>query len=161
MAVAEAIGAPSGSIYHRFPRRDDLVAAAWLRAQERFAANFSAAAASGGDEPAVAAAVSVLTWTQCQPAEARLLLRHSLAELLRGDVSPTLAKRARMGRSSVAEVLKVLAARHQASLEDITLAVVDLPYAVVRRSLEVGRKPTRTDVETVRRASRLLLSGRT
>lgn len=160
VAVAETIGAPSGSIYHRFPRRDDLVASAWLRAQERFAASFGAAAAAAGNEPGVTAAVSVLTWTQQNPADAAVLLRHSLAELLRGDVSPSVAERARAGRSCVTEVLRAVAAHHEVSLRDAALAVVDVPYSVVRRSLDAGRQPTRADVKAVRRAARLLLSAR-
>ena len=157
--VARAIGAPSGSIYHRFPRRDDLVAATWLRAQDRFATSFRAASASE-EEPAVAAAVSVITWTQRNPADAAVLLRNSLGELLRGDVSPALAARARAGRASVKRVLKELAAHHAVSLSDVTVAVVDLPYGVVRRTMESGRKPTRAEVDAVRRAVRLLVAER-
>ncbi|MCG7527704.1 TetR/AcrR family transcriptional regulator, partial [Streptomyces sp. OfavH-34-F] len=35
-AVAQATGAPSGSVYHRFPGRDALLAEVWLRTVERF-----------------------------------------------------------------------------------------------------------------------------
>jgi len=37
-AIAQASGAPTGTLYHRFGSRDGILAAAWLRALERFAA---------------------------------------------------------------------------------------------------------------------------
>lgn len=154
-AVAVAIDAPSGSVYHRFPRRDDLVAATWLRAQQRFADAFSAAALGGG-EAAVAAAESVLTWTQRNPGDAAVLMRHSLRDLLRSDISPDLSEDARRGRLAVTGILERLADHHQVSVLDITLAVVDIPYSVVRRAYDAGRMPTPAEVAAVRRACRLL-----
>src|SRR6185312_6438634 len=59
-AIAERSGAPSGSLYHRFGSRDELVARAWLRAVRRFQAGYVAAldaavaqdaAAPGGAAP--------------------------------------------------------------------------------------------------------------
>ncbi|NEE35160.1 helix-turn-helix transcriptional regulator, partial [Streptomyces sp. SID7982] len=35
-AVAQAVGAPSGSVYHRFAGRPALLAEVWLRTVERF-----------------------------------------------------------------------------------------------------------------------------
>src|SRR5689334_7011428 len=42
-AIAERSGAPSGSLYHRFGSRDELVARAWLRAVRRFQDGYVAA----------------------------------------------------------------------------------------------------------------------
>ena len=35
-AIAKASGAPAGTLYHRFASRNGILAAAWLRALERF-----------------------------------------------------------------------------------------------------------------------------
>jgi len=37
-AVARAVGAPSGSMYHRFPTRAALCGGLWIRTEERFLA---------------------------------------------------------------------------------------------------------------------------
>jgi AcrR family transcriptional regulator len=94
-AVSLALGAPSGSIYHRFPRRDDLVAATWLRAQDRFLDAYLGALS--GEDPlqaAVAAADTVLVWSLANSSDAALLLRHALRDLLRAEA---IARPARQG----------------------------------------------------------------
>ena len=45
-AIAKASGAPAGTLYHRFGNRDGIVAAAWLRALERFQSRALAPAAT-------------------------------------------------------------------------------------------------------------------
>ena len=42
-AIAKASGAPAGTLYHRFGNRDGILAAAWLRALERFQSRAMAA----------------------------------------------------------------------------------------------------------------------
>jgi AcrR family transcriptional regulator len=157
-AVATAIGAPSGSIYHRFPRRDDLVAASWLRAQDRFLEDYMAHLDQPTIESAVAAAVSVLTWAQANEDDARLLLRYSLRDLLQGEVSPGLASRAEASRRLLERTLTGLARATGQSRRDVLLTVVDLPYAVARRALTADAVPSSADVAAVRRAAALLLS---
>ena len=149
-AVAQALGAPSGSIYHRFPRRDDLIAAAWLRAQDRFLTAYLAAAEQG---PA-AAAVRVLTWSAEHPADAALLLRHALSDLVRGEVSPELAHQADANNARAEAAVRELAGDRL--LDDFLVAVVDLPYGMTRRILRT-RTPTQSDVDALTRALAKLL----
>jgi AcrR family transcriptional regulator len=156
-AVSTATGAPSGSIYHRFPRRDDLVAATWLRAQDRFLAEVLPRFEPRTAEAAVGAAVAVLTWTQHNEDDARLLLRFSLRDLLHAEVSPGLATRAEFSRKRLEKALTDLARATGLSRRDVVLAVVDVPYAVARRALTAGGVPSREDVSVVRRATGLLL----
>lgn len=146
-AVAIALGAPSGSIYHRFPRRDDLVAAAWLRAQGRFLDAYLAAA----DDGPVAAATSVLTWSAEHRADAALLLRHALADLLRGEVSPALTEQAEANNAKAEAAVRRLADDAGVPLRDMVLAAVDLPYAATRRLLRADG-PTESDVDALARA---------
>ena len=58
-AIAKASGAPTGTLYHRFGDRNGILAAAWLRALERFQSRAMAATADAPLEAAVAMAVSV------------------------------------------------------------------------------------------------------
>jgi AcrR family transcriptional regulator len=156
-AVCLATGASSGSVYHRFPRRDDLVAAAWLRAQDRFLDAYLTALDPPSAGTGVAAAVTVLTWCRDHPDDARLLLRHALRDLLRGDVSPTLAERADANRRAVGTAVRALATATGLRPRDAALAVVDLPYAVARRALHGTGVPTAEDVRALRRAVTLLI----
>lgn len=158
-AVSQAVGAPSGSVYHRFPRRDDLVAAAWLRAQDRFLAVYLDALEGGDADAGVAAAVTVLTWSGENPLDAALLLSHSLRDLLRGPVSEELAARAEDNRRRLGRAVARLAAALGRSTADVTLAVVDLPYAVTRRVLRDRRAPAPAEAAALRRAAALLLGA--
>ncbi|MEY9213494.1 TetR/AcrR family transcriptional regulator [Thermobifida halotolerans] len=156
-AVSQATGAPSGSVYHRFPRRDDLVAAAWLRAQDRFLAAYLGALDQPGVRAGVEAAVTVLTWSADHPEDAVLLLRHSLRDLLRGPVSTSLGERAEANRRRLRQAVTRFAAAVGRPPADVTLAVVDLPHAVTRRVLRDRRPATPEEVAALRRAAGLLL----
>ncbi|MEU4777785.1 TetR/AcrR family transcriptional regulator [Micromonospora sp. NPDC023633] len=158
-AVCLATGASSGSVYHRFPRRDDLVAAAWLRAQDRFLRVYLAALAPADAQAGVRAAVAVLTWCRSQPEDAALLLRHALRDLLRGDTSPELARQAQTHHRALGDALTAVAHATGHRLADVVLAVVDLPYAVARRAMRDNGTPGEDDIEAVRRAVALLLPG--
>lgn len=156
-AVSAATGAPSGSIYHRFPHRDDLVAAAWLRAQDRFLDAYLDELTRPGAAAGVAAAVTVLTWSGAHPQDADLLLRYSLTDLLRGQVSAALAEHAAANEQRLREAIALFAAAADRPLTEVVLAVVDVPYAMTRRILRDGRAPTQQEARALRRAASLLL----
>ncbi|MEH1099593.1 TetR/AcrR family transcriptional regulator [Micromonospora sp. CPCC 205561] len=158
-AVCLATGVSSGSVYHRFPRRDDLVAAAWLRAQDRFLRVYLEALGPADAEAGVRAAVVVLTWCRSHPDDAALLLRHALRDLLRGETSPAIAEEARTRRRALTLALAAVAHATGHHLADVVLALVDLPYAVARRAIRDNGGPTEDDVDAVRRAVTLLLSA--
>src|SRR5258705_4453627 len=71
-AVARAAGAPSGSMYHRFPTRAALCGELWLRTEERFRAGVSAALATSADPQGRCVAAARFTVPLCrdQPGEA-------------------------------------------------------------------------------------------
>lgn len=156
--VCLATGAPSGSVYHRFPSRDDLLAAAWLRAQDRFLRAYLNALAVRDAPHAIEAAVTVLTWSRDNPDDAALLLRIALRDLLNGELTPALKERAEANQRGVLEALGALSAHVGHPLRDVALAVVDLPYSVTRRALQNGELPDDDDIAAVRRAAALLLA---
>ncbi|MDA8370764.1 MAG: TetR/AcrR family transcriptional regulator [Nocardiopsaceae bacterium] len=156
-AVSLATGAPSGSVYHRFPRRDDLVAAAWLRAQDRFLAAYLGELEQPDADAGVNAAVAVVTWSRDDPMDAALLLRYALRDLLGGKVSAALSERAEANRRRLETAVTRFATAAGRPLAEVTLAVVDLPYAVARRVLRERRPPAQEEISALRRAAALLL----
>ncbi len=158
-AVCLATGASSGSVYHRFPRRDDLVAAAWLRAQDRFLHAYLAALDPPGAQAGIHAALTVLTWCRTNPEDAALLLRHALRDLLRGETSPALAERAQANQRALRAALVTVADATGHRPRDVVLALVDLPYTVARRAMHDSGIPTDDDIDVLRRAVTLLLHG--
>jgi AcrR family transcriptional regulator len=140
-AVAADLGAPSGSIYHRFAGRDELAAALWLRTVERFQAGFIATL-TVGDEPvdaAVAAACWVVEWAAAHPADAALLTRYRREDLIHGDYPEPVRRRADAAKTQLARALGGMARRLDQPLDRVIFAVVQIPYAAVRASVGSGR----------------------
>lgn len=145
-AVAADAGAPSGSVYHRFPGRPALLAELWLRTAESFQEDYLAALGldpNGGEGPdpvaaARSAARHVVAWCRAHPAEAAVL-RYGADDFGRADWSARHRGRADEGdrrvRDAVAALAAALGARTPQDRERVALAVVELPYAVVRRHL--------------------------
>src|SRR5919107_1723997 len=80
--VTMLLGAPSGSIYHRFRSRDELFVAAWLRAVRHFQSTF--ADVSNIEDPVeaiVSTALLVPRFCRDHPAEARMLTLYRHANL--------------------------------------------------------------------------------
>lgn len=89
--VCALAGAPTGSVYHRFPTREHLFVTLWLRAVRRFQEGLlEAAALPDADEALAAVAVHIPRWCREHPAEAKaltlyrqqVLVRHAPAELV-------------------------------------------------------------------------------
>lgn len=144
---SDRLGAPSGSIYHRFRSRDALVASLWLRAVERFQEGF--VLALGNDDPITAtraAALFVLEWSRANIEDARILLLYRSSDFLVDGWPPEFGVRNRQQRARVAEAIGELCDRLGANSRPdrrrVTFAVVDLPYGAVRGGLAAGVPPT-------------------
>jgi AcrR family transcriptional regulator len=148
-AVAREAGAPSGSVYHRFPDQRALLAAVWLRTVTRFQQRFLEALT--GDNPrdaAVAAARQVVEWSRDNPAQAQILLA--------GPKEFGADRR----NSEVDKAVRELAGRLDHTTSDrVLLAVVDLPYAVVRRYLSGGEPIPAHAADLVAEAAHALLAS--
>ena len=134
-AVARAIGAPSGSMYHRFPTRAALCGELWIRTEERFQAGFVAALTSLGDLVArcVAAARFSIHWCREHPSEAHVLLAGADA-LGRAEWPQSLLVRREPLRLGFDRAM----AGVDVDQDRLRAALVDLPYALVRRHLIAG-----------------------
>ncbi|GAA0966640.1 TetR family transcriptional regulator [Actinocorallia libanotica] len=155
-AVARAAGAPSGSVYHRFPGLAALLAALWLRTLERFQDGWLAAMAEAPD----AAARYVVAWSRAHPEEARILL-HGAAAFDEPNWPAEARERLTADNARVAAALADAAARHTSGdVERLTMVTVDLPYAVVRRHLlATGGLPERAETLAADAAATLLAAA--
>ena len=146
-AVAAAVGAPSGSVYHRFPSRDAMLGVLWLRAiedfQERFLVELSVR--GPGEKPVDSALRAVrwsIDWVRSDPDSARLLLLYRREDLASSEWPRDLALRAgRLARRFDA-AMRAFAARLRFGDAEARAwyALVDLPIAAVRRHLANGRR---------------------
>ncbi|HYE00107.1 MAG TPA: TetR/AcrR family transcriptional regulator [Alphaproteobacteria bacterium] len=90
-AIARKVGAPTGSVYHRFESRGVILAAAWLRVQGRLAAAVVPPLADGDLR---GAALALVGWARRDRVGARFLLLNDDSALL--DDQPPEAERAAM-----------------------------------------------------------------
>jgi AcrR family transcriptional regulator len=143
-AVARAADAPSGSMYHRFPTRAALCGELWIRTEERFHAGMRAALATS-QEPqtrCVAAARFTVQWCRDHPVEAQVLLTGADA-LGEADWPDEMTSR----RKRLHSTLRRMLAGMPSDLDRVNAAVIDIPYAVVRRHLVARRAiPASADV---------------
>jgi AcrR family transcriptional regulator len=143
-AIADASGAPTGSIYHRFGSRDELIARLWIRAVYRSQASFVAALERDDPrEAALAAAMSIIDFCEEHPADAQLLVAFRREDLVKtipdGPLAEELAVLNRPVERAVVGLARRLYGRPtRAALDRTLLAVFDLPYGAARRYLISG-----------------------
>jgi AcrR family transcriptional regulator len=166
-AIAEASGAPVGTLYHRFGNRDGVVAAAWLRALNRFQ---SKALEAGVDaairtplDRAIAMAVAAVAFAREGPDDARLLLTIRPGDLLDGqpdaDFHKTLAEMNAPLIDKVRELAQQLYGSGDArAIDAVSRAVADLPYAVVRRHAHDEPMPPWLEADVAASTRAMLLS---
>ncbi len=142
--IAAELGAPTGSIYHRFASRDVLLGEVWLGAAEAFQRDFGAVLA--GDPPleaALGAAAFVPARVRQRPDEARLLLLHRREDFLGGAWPEELAVRARdLQHAADAGLrdacLRLFGRADVDAIRTLRFAVVDAPLAAVLPHLRAG-----------------------
>jgi AcrR family transcriptional regulator len=161
-AISAVSGAPTGSIYHRFGSRDELVTRLWMRAVRRSQAAFLDAV--DVDDPALAAVsggMSIFDFCRAQPRDARLLVSFRYEDLVRaaphGALADELRELNRPVEAAVAGLARALHGRATpAAVGHVLLVVFDLPYGAVRRHLIAGVDPPqrlRADLERALRGA--------
>ena len=165
-AIAKSRGAPAGTLYHRFGNRDGILAAAWLRALERFQAR---AMAAGADTPAetaletaTAMAVAGISFARELPEDARLLLTIRPGDLLDGEPDAEFQQTRAAMNAPLSERLGALArqlygSNDSRSVDAVARAVADLPYAVVRRHAHDEPMPSWLEADVAASARAMLL----
>jgi len=167
-AVARLLGAPSGSLYHRFAGRDTLAAALWIRGVRRFQSGYLAKLANPDPlEAALGAAGHVVTWSRANLNDARLLLQFRSSDLVHGPWPQTLRdENLRLQgqlETGIRDLQAAFGATGAAARHRVSFAVIDVPYAAVRPALLAGKRPPdSTDVlvaETVEHTLKPFVCG--
>jgi AcrR family transcriptional regulator len=135
--VCAQIGAPVGSIYHRFPTREHLFVQLWLRAIRRFHVGLlEAAAVEDPREALTASAVHIPRYCRDHPDEALALTlyRH---QVLVTTAPADLAAEVRTVNDQVIAAMQQLCHRRYGRTTDHLLALVatavqQCPYGLVR-----------------------------
>lgn len=162
-AVAREVGAPSGSIYHRFPDRAALLAALWFRTTAGFQSGYLEAL---GDHPtpdsAVRAAVWLVDWCRGQlpaavvlQAGVRAFEPDGWSEAARAE----LATAEDDSRQRLDGAVRSLAKQTGRPADQIAFALLDLPLAAVRRHLLAGEPPPKRVTTLVKSMVGLIVGG--
>ncbi|MDD1518837.1 MULTISPECIES: TetR/AcrR family transcriptional regulator [Bradyrhizobium] len=146
-AIAHALGAPSGSIYHRFQSRDELLGRLWLGKIAAFHRGFSAALQHDDpNEAAIAASLFVPQWVRSDRTGARIAIMHRREEFVGGGWPPDMEREARrLGKEFdvvLDDITRRLFGEVSPTLRRATrFAIIDIPYAGVRPHISRGEAP--------------------
>lgn len=147
-AVIDRLGAPSGSVYHRFATRDLMLAHLWIRAAKESQVGLVEALATGEPDAGVAAALHVVGWSRSNPRRAALLAAHRREDLAAdwpeelGDELATLNDRLHVALRDYTR--SVFGRVTSTNLQTVMFAVIDVPLAAVRRHVLAGERPPRS-----------------
>jgi AcrR family transcriptional regulator len=144
-ALAERTGAPSGSLYHAFGSRNELLGRMWLRAANRFLDLQRAAVAErlgdgAGYDDAIAATIAaaaipaVLAATA--PATAKLLLEQRRETIIEKGLPEPLSTQLQALDAQLLALMRTLAdalfgRRDRRAVETVAVCIVDLPTALL------------------------------
>jgi AcrR family transcriptional regulator len=162
-AISKAAGVPTGSIYHRVPSRDALLAEIWLSAAERFQAlALETFAAVRTIEEAAEAALITPRFAREHHADAVVLNSHRREEFIRADAPEEYRARAvRLGtemRDGIGQVAARLLPGDPKGKEKTAVALIGIPLGAVRVFLPQAVPPVEIDA-AIAAAVRAALGG--
>jgi AcrR family transcriptional regulator len=150
-------GAPTGSIYHRFASREDLLAETWLATMAAFQAGFVATLNETSEPAGLAAALFAVRWARSNLEAARLLVLYRRQDFVRGELPERLREAAAQLAAELADAIAKFALiafgnRGLAAKQRAVFLVLDLPNAAMRRYLAAGISPPQDVDELVAEA---------
>ena len=145
-AIARKVGAPTGSIYHRFESRSAILATAWLDCHERFAQRLAPALRAG---QGLDAALSIVAWARADRRRARYLLLNEIEALLEDPVPEPLQARVQQQQAGLDDAfdayLALRPARAGGDAREATarakFLIFDGPIALLRPHLLADASP--------------------
>ncbi|HEV3056301.1 MAG TPA: helix-turn-helix domain-containing protein [Solirubrobacteraceae bacterium] len=155
-AIADASGAPTGSIYHRFASVDELLARLWMRAMRRVQAVMLAAA-----EP-VDTALAVYDFCLREREDALLLSSFRLDDFALADLPADARAQLEQLNQEINPMIDALATKFggPAARDTVLLVVRDLPYGAALPHLRAGTIPPPQRRARLEAAVRAALSAR-
>jgi AcrR family transcriptional regulator len=136
-SVAQRMGAPKGSFYHRFPSRDALLGELWLNTALAYQQGFAAAIEAGDG---LAAALHTPAWCRAQLEDARLLLLYSRHDFVQGDWPASLkqgvqAQAERFQQCLIDFARSAFGRAGRAQVRRATFVLAEAPIAAVKSHL--------------------------
>jgi AcrR family transcriptional regulator len=164
--VAAEAGAPTGSIYHRYRGRDELLAELWMDVVESFQREFVATLDAAGQFTAVVTAAGFMPrWAREHPLEARLLLLHRRQDFFSTDWPPELADRAAALEPQIGAALRrcagrlgVPSTRGSEALARLRYALLDAPFGALRPYVQGGQQIPRVVEQIATETARAVLA---
>lgn len=164
VAVARKAGAPSGSVYHRYPSLGALLGALWLSTSSEFESEYRAIIGpSPTPEVAVESAVWMVDWCRQHPARAAILNAgpRSFEPQAWPKETQDAHRAARRDRDQdMDRLIKTVAETAGVPRDEATFAMFGLPIAVIGGHIRVGEPvPSGASDLVGRLAGRLLRVG--
>jgi AcrR family transcriptional regulator len=148
--LSTRVTAPIGSVYHRFPSRDALIAELWLNIIESFQNEWLKILETDGRK----ATLFCLDWVRNHPSEARVMLLYRIDDLTSGDWPKDLQKRAQRLfkelREGTAAFTKKQFGKVTNEYMDRTLfAIHDAPMGILRRYMHDNKIPSKAVADLI------------
>jgi len=146
-AIAQAIGAPTGSLYHRFPSRDFLLGEVWLQAAEAFQSGYCAELRGPDAHDAGLAAIRYFVErVRANLPEARTLLLYRREDFIDRGWPKAMERRAAQLAEQSRHELRAFTRRltgrsDQQAIRMLAYALLEAPLAAVRRHIEANEVP--------------------
>lgn len=142
--IAKELGAPTGSIYHRYRSREHILAELWMDVVESFQREFVAALAEAEDAAGAGEAALLMTrWTRDHMREARLMLLYHRQDFVGAEWPEELAVRAKalepeMGHALRAFARRALGRSDAEAMARVRFALLDAPFGAIKPYVQRG-----------------------
>lgn len=152
-SVAKRLGAPSGSVYHRFPTRNHLIGALWIRTIRSFHDAIERALDPlDGADLASRVVTAVFEWIDADRVGSILLLKFRTEDLIEKEWPTEVRLDIAAENQRIADMVNRVADARRINPLDAVLGLVDIPAAAARRAT-VFDNDVVTDALRVRTAS--------
>jgi AcrR family transcriptional regulator len=156
--LAKRINAPVGSVYHRFPSRDALLAELWLNIIELYQNEFLKYLQEDG----LKATLDGLKWVRTHPYEARIMLLYRLEDVTSGEWPEDLQKRASRLAKELQEGISSFTKKQFGSVtqehtDRAIFAIYDAPIGIYRRYLQDNKIPPESVADLIRETYNALI----
>jgi AcrR family transcriptional regulator len=157
-ALAKRINAPVGSLYHRFPSRDALLAELWLNIMEPFQNEFLKILQEDG----LQATLACLKWVRSHLYEARVMLLYRLEDLMSGQWPKDLQKRASRLAKDLHEGIAAFTKKQFGSItkentDRVVFALHDAPIGIFRRYIRNNKVPPESVAVLIRETYKAII----
>ena len=142
--LATRVTAPVGSVYHRFPSRDALIAELWLNIIESFQGEWLKILQTDG----IKAMIFCMEWVRNHPNEARVMLLYRIDDLTSGEWPENLKKRAQKLSGELQEGIAAFTKKQfgrvtKENIDRTFYAIHDAPMGILRRYMQDRQMPPR------------------